>query len=567
MNVRFLFIVCAVRIAAAQQPQTAQPLDTIHVTAAPLTRSIQVITRDDIKRLGARTIPDVLARATAADVQSRSPMQSDIAIRGTSLGQVLVLVDGVRITDRQTPHFDLDLAVPIDQVERIEILRGPASAQYGADAVGGVVNVVTRQNRILCDSKCCGGIGGVGARAGTFGTAGGSLAVPNVSAEYERSDGHRLGTDYRATVARASIGGGAVGGSVGQAVRDFGANSFYGPYDSHERTAATTAEVHGARGLGRAMSGNISLSTKRHLDQFTLRRTDPSFYRNRHESWQSALTTVVRVSGVAVGAEIDDAQLTSNRLGSRRDRTGATFGQVTMGSTDIGVRSDWSNGFGTFVSPSVATSYAVSDKVRLSASASRAFRAPSWTERYYSDPANVGNPDLHAEHFLVGEIGARVYRLNVAVWARRGRDVIDWVKPADSLSAMWRTRNISAIEFRGADAELTFPRVAINGSLVGFDAPAANGYVGKYALRAVTSSVGMRADVVRRERATLTVDVRRFRRATESEAHVVANAHLGVRMGDARVDVALENLANADYLDVAGRPVASRSVIVGLSWR
>jgi outer membrane cobalamin receptor len=569
MNARFFYLLCAARIGIAQQPQTPQQLDTIRVTAAPLTRTIQIISRDDIRKLGTRTIPDVLARATAADLQSRSPMQADIAIRGTSLGQVLVLVDGVRMTDRQTPHFDLDIAVPIDQVERIEILRGPASAQYGADAVGGVVNIVTTQSRTLSDLTGS----SVEARGGSFGTVGASLALPRISADHERSDGHRLGTDYRSTVARAAVGNGTLGGSVGQAVRDFGANSFYGPYDSHERTAATTAEVHAERplsgGRGGALAANVSASTRRHLDQFTLRRTDPSFYRNRHESWQSALTTFVRGPRVAIGAELNEAQLTSNRLGSRRERTGATFGQVAIGSTDLGVRSDWSSGFGTFVSPSVATSFAVSDKVRLSASASRAFRAPSWTERYYSDPANVGNPDLKAERFLVGEVGARMSFLSVAGWARRGTDVIDWVKPADSLAAVWRTRNISRVNFRGADAEVTAAggRVAVNGSVVRFEAPAATGYVGKYALRPLTSSVGFRADMVRRERGTFTVDGRRFRRATEGEAHVVANAHFEVRVRDARLGVTFDNFVNAAYLDVAGRPIAPRSLMVTAAWR
>lgn len=558
--------------------QTRHQLDTIRVTAASRTssslvastRSVEVISRDDIQRLGARTVQAVLARAIAVDILNRSPASADISIRGTSLGQVLVLVDGVRMTDRQTPHFDLDVAVPLANIERIEIVRGPASAQYGADAVGGVVNIVTSLNQTLSDlaavtekSLTLSDLAvSAQARGGSFGLAGGALALGPISAEHERANGHRAGTDYRATLLRASIGSRHLGASLGQAIRDFGANSFYGPYDSHERTATTTGELHLQRG-----PASVSLATRRHLDQFTLRRTDPAFYRNRHASLQTSLTSTIRYrSSAAIGAELDHAYLTSFRLGERRDLTGAAFAQATLAkggtSADVGLRSDWSNGFGTFVSPSLAASYRLRRNLTMRGSASRAFRAPSWTERYYSDPANVGNPDLTAERFTVAEFGARVGPLDVAAWARRGSDVIDWVKPTDSLwTARWRTRNISTIDYRGLDAELRLPVVTTFASLLTFDASNAAGYTGKYALRPLTSTIGARAQF-----RALTLDARHFLRAGDAKSHYTANAHLSFRVRDVTLSAHLENLTNADYLDVTGKPVAGRGITVGVAW-
>jgi iron complex outermembrane receptor protein len=553
--------------ALAQNPQ---PLDTIRVIAAPHTRSIQIITRRDIQQLGARTIHDALKRAPAAavDILDRSPASADVAIRGTALGQVLVLVDGVRMTDRQTPHFDLDLAVPIADIERIEILRGPASALYGADAVGGVINIVTTPTTPTTPTSRRAEL-----RAGTFNTAAAALALPHISGEYDRSTGHRPGTDYRSTQARASLGDRTLGASIGQSVRDFGANSFYGPYDSHERTATTTAELHAAHTLTRDLISTTALSTRRHADQFTLRRTDPAFYRNRHASLQSALTTTLRHrSNLTFGADLQHAYLTSARLGERRDVTGALFAQTTIANAiDLGVRSDWSNGFGTFVSPSIAASHRLASHFTLRANASRAFRAPSWTERYYSDPANLGNPDLSAERFTVAELGARIARLDLAAWARRGTDVIDWVKPTASPTSQWQTQNISTINYRGIDAELTLPTragvsITTNASFLDFDATSAAGYTGKYALRPLTSSVGARADVAPSRRLTFTVDARHFLRATESASHLTANAHIALRVPHATITAHLENLTNADYLDVTGKPVAGREIVVGVAW-
>src|SRR5690606_27325750 len=112
-------------------------------------------------------IPDLLQWALGVDLMPRSPALADVSLRGSSFEQVLVLVDGVRVSDAQTGHFDLDLAVPLDQVERIEILRGPGSSLHGADAMGGVINVVTRQGVERSTAR---------AEAGTFGTTGLALS-------------------------------------------------------------------------------------------------------------------------------------------------------------------------------------------------------------------------------------------------------------------------------------------------------------------------------------------------------------------------------------------------------
>jgi iron complex outermembrane receptor protein len=125
----------------AQRPV---PLDTLRVTTssrasaemATATRAVEVITAAQIRRLPARSVAEVLQWALGVDLMPRSPALFDVAVRGSSFEQVLVLVDGIRMSDAQTGHFDLNLAVPLDQVERIEILRGPASTLHGADAVG-----------------------------------------------------------------------------------------------------------------------------------------------------------------------------------------------------------------------------------------------------------------------------------------------------------------------------------------------------------------------------------------------------------------------------------------------
>ena len=139
---------------AAAGLEAQEPIDVgrIEVTvgsrasdrAARLTRSVEVLGRDRLTTLPVRTVAEALEWALGVDVQSRSPASADLSIRGSGMEEVLVLVDGIPVSDAQTGHFHLDLPIPLDQVERIEVLRGPAAALYGSDAVGGVVNVVTR---------------------------------------------------------------------------------------------------------------------------------------------------------------------------------------------------------------------------------------------------------------------------------------------------------------------------------------------------------------------------------------------------------------------------------------
>ncbi|HET9799976.1 MAG TPA: TonB-dependent receptor plug domain-containing protein, partial [Gemmatimonadaceae bacterium] len=169
-----LALLCAAAFARPTLAQrSAQRLDTLRVTSrtddagVPATRSVEVLTRDDIERHAARSLTDVLALAVGADAQQRSPAQADLGLRGSTYNQVVVLVDGVRVSDVQSGHYALDLAVPIGLIERVEILRGTGSALYGSDAIGGVVNIVTRADSSFRD---------VATRAGSFGGATGRLA-------------------------------------------------------------------------------------------------------------------------------------------------------------------------------------------------------------------------------------------------------------------------------------------------------------------------------------------------------------------------------------------------------
>ncbi len=109
-------------------------------------RAVRAMEIDTMQKLLSNTVLDFLRLDPSLDVGSRAPngVQTDLSIRGGDFEQTLVLVDGIRMTDPQSGHHDMDIPLPPDAVGRVEILKGAGSAIYGSDAMGGVVKIITR---------------------------------------------------------------------------------------------------------------------------------------------------------------------------------------------------------------------------------------------------------------------------------------------------------------------------------------------------------------------------------------------------------------------------------------
>ena len=583
MRVAVTMSVLSPLIAAlpAQRPSPTT-LDTVVVVAsrtggATRSRSIDVITRADIAASPARTISDLLATSLAVDVYSRSAAQADVSMRGGTADQVLLLVDGIRVSDAQSSHYATDLAVPLDDVERIEILRGMASAVYGPGAVGGVINIVTRRGAHD---------GSASLHGGSFGSVGGGMSGSlgsgfNAAADYDKSDGHRDGTDFRVGQARvgytAPLAGGGLTTDAGFGVRDFGAADFYAPYNSIERTATTTANAHWNRPAGGWTIDAIS-GTRRHQDHYVLVRGNPALYENRHESWQTTGSVAARgsVGGMAtvVGTELEHDQLSSARLGGRREWRTGTFGELagTTGAVawNAGARADHSSAYGDFVSPAASAAVDVTSNLRLHASGGAGFRAPTWTERYYVDPSNVGDPNLHVERFTTADAGVRwtssQVSADVTAFERSAHDLIDWVRPLGATSP-WHATNVGTATFHGIEATVRAPelvgvRTELFGDGISLSAAERDSVVGKYALRPVTRQLGARFTSDPLHSVSARLEIISARRSAE-QGYTTANVRVSWNASFYRVTIDGVNLTNAGWLDASGKPAPRRAVYLG----
>jgi len=436
---------------------TASRMDTIGVVRS---REAHVMPRSRIDLAPASSLAGWIHYTGGCDVASRGcdGIQSDFSIRGSSFEQVLILLDGVKMNNPQTGHHNADIPVAAADVDRIEILTGHGSSLYGSGGFGGVIHVLTdasAKNRLRVDWK--GGshrtASGSLSQAFRFGPLSGTLAV-----EKAKSNGYRFDTDYDVTVFsfRSSLASGnsRIGLSFGQREKDFGANGFYADYPSREKTLARQARL----GIEIRPRSGPTLQAQAYLnrnkDFFLLDLNRPDGYRNRHTTTVSGGSIQANghfaINGdFALGIEGDDERMNSSRLGNRRLFKASVWNQTAYPlSGTCSVDAEWRLDFGenrqTQFNPSVGIAVAFLPTFRWRTSAGRAFRYPNFTELYYDDPANHGNPNLKPEAAWCGETGwvltRKSLRAEWTVFLRDERDRIDWIRQAEY--EPWQATNL-----------------------------------------------------------------------------------------------------------------------------
>ena len=158
MKTKYIAILLALFIGVisfSQEITTEEQLDEILITSSRIdlpfsenSRTITVITSEDIKNSTATNVTDLLQSVAGLDIRRRGidGMQSDIYIRGGQFNQTLILIDGFKTEDPQTGHHTMNMMIPIEDIERIEIIKGPSARIFGQNAFSGAVNIVTKSN-------------------------------------------------------------------------------------------------------------------------------------------------------------------------------------------------------------------------------------------------------------------------------------------------------------------------------------------------------------------------------------------------------------------------------------
>lgn len=546
---------------------------------------------------------DNLQFVPSVDLQQRAPndVQGDLTIRGSTFGETLVLLNGLRMDDVQSEHHDMDLPLPTDSVQRIEVLRGAGSTLYGSDAMAGSVNVITavpERSDI-----------GVGAGVGNFGVnqQSGSASFlwknldEQVDAERDFSSGFRPDRDYRSFTAFSTTGlSTALGRSLlmlGYGDKPYGADQFYGPFNSWERTKSWFVGLK--QGLGTRTEFDFGF--RRHTDEFVLFRNQPSIFENNHidRSWQTDLRRhdpVSKTSTLFYGAEGIHESIASNNLGDHERSRGAVYLDYDVRvlrrfSFSLGAREEiFSDSHGEF-SPAASAGFWLRSGLKLKASVGRAFRLPSFTDLEYHDPANFGNPELGPERAwdyeggLLWSPNSRV-TTEVTVFDRRDQDVIDYVlracsgipaaqlPPGTSCSSLatdvYHAENLQHLNFLGFESsvELRMPReqrlqlayTALHGVQ-----QALQGFQTKYAFNypvndgVIAWSGGLPAKLIARTRIGV---VDRF----SQDPYGLWDAAVAREFSHVAAHLVLSNITDTQYDEIPGVIMPGRSVVFGLDF-
>ena len=550
----------------------------VPVADADVTRATSTIRRGDTEALGLRSIVEALRLVPGIDVRARGPrdVQTDFSIRGATFGQHLVLVDGMRLNNSQSGHHNGEIPLPAVAIDRVEVVAGAGSAVHGADALGGTLNILTRRDPHGLATVAVGQHGLVDAQASA---AGGPIPADWTLAGWvSRSSGFMFDRDF-------ALGGVTLRGDLADGLtvdvrhqrRAFGANGFYGNSPSKEWTDQTLGAARYERPAG-AWSTSSQIVIRAHADHFRWDINRPGFAENRHRTHAvDASVQARRLIGravLAVGGAAGGDRVRSSNLGSHGYSRVSGFAELQAPVTSraalvTGLRIDRYSTFGTSVSPTASIVVRLRDEVRLRASTGHAFRVPTFTELFYSDPNTLGSADLSAERGWTLDGGLEWSRAawlaSASVFRRWDTDVIDFVRPAPG--QRFRATNVRDVSTAGVEMSVSrrWSDVLVRAGYTGLrvEAPALtqeSRYVLEYARHQTTVSVA--TPVAAGVRLAINVD-HRIRR--DGQNYALVGARLGRGFG--RVDVFLDgsNLLNESYREIAGVAMPGRWISAGVT--
>jgi vitamin B12 transporter len=428
------WLVAPIACAAHAQQAPPVPLPPVVVTAARAPQSLDrlvadvtVIDAEEIARSGAQGLVELLQRQPGVEVtQNGGPgATSGVFLRGANRGQTVLLVDGMRVASASVgaPSFE---AVPLDRIERIEILRGPASSLYGADAIGGVIQVFTKQPASGASLDASAGYGTYDTRtASTGATLVLGAARLAVSAGGRRSDGFDAtddsaspfvrnpdrdgyqSEDYSARVVFAIAPGHELSAGVQRNRLDA---QFDGSPDFDDRTLTTLAiwQVASRNRLAEGWTSHLQLGETRDDSVSRTAYGDfPFLTLQRQLKWQHDVDVPHGVLSVAYERREESIDEDAGFAVTKRT-TNAVVGvwqfSLDTHALQVNLRRDDSSQYGGQTTGAIAWGWRFAPEWRVTAGYATAFKAPSFNDLYYP---GFSDPDLRPERARNVEAGLR----------------------------------------------------------------------------------------------------------------------------------------------------------------
>ena len=585
----------------SQEKKETQELDTVLIKSTRIdlpfkenSRTINVISSKVIKNSAATNVADLLQQVAGVDIRRRGTggSQADLYIRGGGFDQTLLLIDGIKMDDAQTGHHTLNAALPIEVIERIEIIKGPAARVFGQNAFTGAINIVTKKN---LENTVSANI-----ESGSFGQLNGSITVGK---EFKNSsviahvgiltsDGYRHNSDYENKNYLLK----GVFNKKEQPIeviatffdKQFGANGFYASATATEQYEETQSSLLGASTTFRAEKFKITprVYWKRGQDEYVYIRDNPSVYRNLHITNKVGVeTNASYISNLGItgfGVDVSRVFISSNNLGNRNRTMANLFLEhrfkLANDKLDItpGVAVTYFSDFKFHAFPGVDFGYQLSDNLKAYGNLGVTYRIPTYTDLYYNDRSTIGNSNLKPEEAFAQEIGFKYnqnrFTASVAVFNRNSNNLIDFVKP-DAAAEKYVASNLAEVTTKGFELNtdyrfnlndfnqtLSFSYNFLDDNILG-----ENKSLSRYSLNT------LKHQFVGRLSSKLFKNIRqnviyKYAERTVGTSYNVWDASIIIDVNKLSFTITASNIFDADYIESGYVPMPPSNILFGLRY-
>ena len=559
-------------------------------------RSVEVIDSKSIIESGVNNVVDLLQQVSGVDLRRRgvAGTQADLYIRGGGFDQTLLLIDGMKMDDIQTGHHTLNLLLPIQLIERIEIIKGPASRIFGQNAFNGAINIVTK-TLPKSDKK----LFEVMVSNPTFGSfkqfgflINSRLLLKekfNAQLTFSRSksDGYRYNTDYGNDFfffkSEIKTKKNPIIITSGFTEKKFGANGFYASPSAVDQYEETQASFVGISTLfdSEKLLFRPKLYWRRGQDEYIYIRNNPSVYRNLHITNKIYLdfsfSKIFDSSRLNFGIDLSSSSISSNNLGKHNRFTTSLYADYTFKLIDN--KLIFSPGFSvsnfsdmsTHFFPGIDIGFDLNEKINLYANYGKTYRIPTYTDLYYSDRNTIGNPDLNPEHAITNEIGIKYSNVNIdmssSYFSRKSSNIIDYVKQSEQ--DKWEATNIRNLDTNGFDFNFLF-KISPNNSLrLGYTYLFDKSYVSevnysRYAINSLRHQLTTRLALNYSNKITHTL-INRFGERSNNVSYIVYDSNLKYQLSNnSYFFINVNNIFNEEYYETNLVPMPGRNFLIGV---
>ena len=598
----------------AQENKSEIELDQVELISSPrieienVNNSISVLTisKEKIQKSTATNVSELLQQIAGIDIRRRGAegMQADLYIRGGSFDQTLLLIDGIKVEDPQTGHHTMNMTLPLEVIEKIEITKGSAGRIYGQNAFTGAINIITKkdiENNISLDLT-----GGSFDQKRAAITMQRKLQNSDLLINYNRkeSKGYRYNTDFKNheffIKSNFKIKDQNISAIGAFNERKFGANGFYASPAAIDQYEETQASIVGLSTTYKKDELIIKpkLYWKRNQDMYVYLRQDPSVYRNLHISNKVGVevnaSTPNTLGNLGIGVDLSKVSLSSNNLGDtnrtmlnifieqkiqfQNEKIDLTPGVAITYFSDVSTKLNYKNNFfnNLFFYPGMDLGYRFDKNLKLYSNVGYTYRIPTYTDLFYSSPTTLGNENLKLEKALTKEFGLKYlknnFNLNVSLYRRNASDIIDYVKNDEA--EPWQASNIREIITDGFELNMgykfylgTFRPQSIN---IGYsninDDLLDTGFAfSRYALNSLKNQIAATYMFEINEKISSTLVYKNAKRLNE-EKYTVIDFRTSYNFDKFSISLILNNILDAEYSETNLVPMPGFNSLIGIKY-